>query len=128
MKSRKHEDNSDPRCYSDSRNKSRFVLCRQDQSSGANTHEGVVSLMGYMRPSQMDWRSRKISADLVLLVDTEARNSHLYEFVERMKKGIRVPGIRHRIKSRDNRDRRVELLLRDVTISSVSFVVNVIMF
>ncbi|KAJ4888122.1 ATP-citrate synthase beta chain protein 2 [Raphanus sativus] len=34
-----------------------------------------------------------------------------YEFVEGMKKkGIRVPGIGHRIKSRDNRDKRVELL------------------
>ncbi|GAQ90472.1 ATP-citrate lyase B [Klebsormidium nitens] len=34
-----------------------------------------------------------------------------FEFVEGMKKkGIRVPGIGHRIKSRDNRDKRVELL------------------
>ncbi|KAM3330372.1 hypothetical protein ACQJBY_026958 [Aegilops geniculata] len=34
-----------------------------------------------------------------------------YEFVEGMKKkGIRVPGIGHRIKSRDNRDKRVQLL------------------
>ncbi|XP_024383262.1 ATP-citrate synthase beta chain protein 2 [Physcomitrium patens] len=34
-----------------------------------------------------------------------------YDFVESMKKkGIRVPGIGHRIKSRDNRDKRVELL------------------
>lgn len=34
-----------------------------------------------------------------------------YEFVEGMKKkGIRIPGIGHRIKSRDNRDKRVELL------------------
>ncbi|CAL9148958.1 unnamed protein product [Musa hybrid cultivar] len=34
-----------------------------------------------------------------------------YEFVESMKKkGIRVPGIGHRIKSRDNRDKRVQLL------------------
>ncbi|XP_024390625.1 ATP-citrate synthase beta chain protein 2 [Physcomitrium patens] len=34
-----------------------------------------------------------------------------YAFVESMKKkGIRVPGIGHRIKSRDNRDKRVELL------------------
>nr|CAD1833156.1 unnamed protein product [Ananas comosus var. bracteatus] len=34
-----------------------------------------------------------------------------YEFVEDMKKkGIRVPGIGHRIKSRDNRDKRVQLL------------------
>ncbi|KAG9143949.1 hypothetical protein Leryth_022968 [Lithospermum erythrorhizon] len=34
-----------------------------------------------------------------------------YEFVESMKKkGIRVPGIGHRIKSRDNRDKRVEFL------------------
>jgi hypothetical protein len=33
------------------------------------------------------------------------------EFVEGMKKkGIRVPGIGHRIKSKDNRDKRVELL------------------
>ena len=33
------------------------------------------------------------------------------EFVESMKrKGLRVPGIGHRIKSRDNRDKRVELL------------------
>ncbi|GFQ07724.1 ATP-citrate synthase beta chain protein 2 [Phtheirospermum japonicum] len=36
-----------------------------------------------------------------------------YEFVESMKKkGIRVPGIGHRIKSADNRDKRVELLQR----------------
>ncbi|KAL2453865.1 ATP-citrate synthase beta chain protein 2 [Abeliophyllum distichum] len=36
-----------------------------------------------------------------------------YEFVESMKrKGIRVPGIGHRIKSSDNRDKRVELLQR----------------
>lgn len=35
------------------------------------------------------------------------------EFVEKMKKrGIRVPGIGHRIKSKDNRDKRVELLQR----------------
>ncbi len=27
------------------------------------------------------------------------------------KKGIRVPGIGHRIKSKDNRDKRVELLI-----------------
>mmetsp|Transcript_7913 Transcript_7913/g.23314 ORF Transcript_7913/g.23314 Transcript_7913/m.23314 type:complete len:617 (-) Transcript_7913:2254-4104(-) len=34
------------------------------------------------------------------------------EFVEGMKKkGIRVPGIGHRIKSKDNRDKRVELLI-----------------
>lgn len=34
------------------------------------------------------------------------------EFVEGMKKrGIRVPGIGHRIKSKDNRDKRVELLV-----------------
>ncbi|MCD7464255.1 ATP-citrate synthase beta chain protein [Datura stramonium] len=34
-----------------------------------------------------------------------------YEFVESMKKkGIRVPGIGHRIKRGDNRDKRVELL------------------
>lgn len=33
------------------------------------------------------------------------------EYVEGMKKrGIRVPGIGHRIKSKDNRDKRVELL------------------
>ncbi|AAG50997.1 putative ATP citrate synthase [Arabidopsis thaliana] len=39
------------------------------------------------------------------------RNLTPYEFVEGMKKkGIRVPGIGHRIKSRDNRDKRVELL------------------
>ncbi|PPE02281.1 hypothetical protein GOBAR_DD00615 [Gossypium barbadense] len=36
-----------------------------------------------------------------------------YEFVESMKKkGIRVPGIGHRIKRGDNRDKRVELLQR----------------
>ncbi|PIN23242.1 ATP-citrate lyase [Handroanthus impetiginosus] len=36
-----------------------------------------------------------------------------YEFVEGMKKkGIRVPGIGHRIKRADNRDKRVELLQR----------------
>ncbi|KAG2721303.1 hypothetical protein I3760_02G075700 [Carya illinoinensis] len=36
-----------------------------------------------------------------------------YEFVEAMKKkGIRVPGIGHRIKRGDNRDKRVELLQR----------------
>ncbi|KAL4428457.1 hypothetical protein ABPG75_002546 [Micractinium tetrahymenae] len=35
------------------------------------------------------------------------------DFVEAMKrKGIRVPGIGHRIKSKDNRDKRVELLQR----------------
>ncbi|KAI7836807.1 hypothetical protein COHA_009351 [Chlorella ohadii] len=35
------------------------------------------------------------------------------EFVEMMKRrGIRVPGIGHRIKSKDNRDKRVELLQR----------------
>jgi ATP citrate (pro-S)-lyase len=35
------------------------------------------------------------------------------EFVESMKKrGLRVPGIGHRIKSKDNRDKRVELLQR----------------
>ena len=34
------------------------------------------------------------------------------EYVEDMKKkGIRVPGIGHRIKSKDNRDKRVELLI-----------------
>eukprot|EP00897_Mesotaenium_endlicherianum_P003449 jgi/Mesen1/3131/ME000184S02194 len=39
------------------------------------------------------------------------KNLTAYEFVEGMKKrGIRVPGIGHRIKSRDNRDKRVELL------------------
>ncbi|KAF2598301.1 hypothetical protein F2Q68_00012052 [Brassica cretica] len=39
------------------------------------------------------------------------RNLTPYEFVEGMKKkGIRVHGIGHRIKSRDNRDKRVELL------------------
>ncbi|KAF3597290.1 hypothetical protein DY000_02025797 [Brassica cretica] len=39
------------------------------------------------------------------------RNLTPYEFVEGMKKkGIRVPGIGHKIKSRDNRDKRVELL------------------
>ena len=33
------------------------------------------------------------------------------EFVEELKKkGIRVAGIGHRIKSKDNRDKRVELL------------------
>eukprot|EP00898_Chlorokybus_atmophyticus_P001295 jgi/Chlat1/2166/Chrsp17S00189 len=43
----------------------------------------------------------------------EARDQNLEPaaFVENMKKkGIRVPGIGHRIKSRDNRDKRVELL------------------
>ena len=35
------------------------------------------------------------------------------EFVEELKgRGIRVPGIGHRIKSKDNRDKRVELLQR----------------
>ena len=35
------------------------------------------------------------------------------EFVESMKRrGLRVPGIGHRIKSKDNRDKRVELLQR----------------
>ncbi|CAN7045375.1 unnamed protein product [Brassica rapa subsp. trilocularis] len=43
--------------------------------------------------------------------DASDRNLTPYEFVEGMKKkGIRVPGIGHRIKSRDNRDKRVELL------------------
>lgn len=43
--------------------------------------------------------------------DAFDRNLTPYEFVETMKKkGIRVPGIGHRIKSRDNRDKRVELL------------------
>ncbi|KAL0685822.1 hypothetical protein Bca4012_052670 [Brassica carinata] len=43
--------------------------------------------------------------------DTCDRNLTPYEFVEGMKKkGIRVHGIGHRIKSRDNRDKRVELL------------------
>jgi ATP citrate (pro-S)-lyase len=33
------------------------------------------------------------------------------EFVEELKKkGVRVPGIGHRIKSKDNRDKRVQLL------------------
>lgn len=43
--------------------------------------------------------------------DAHDRGLSPYEFVETMKKkGIRVPGIGHRIKSRDNRDKRVELL------------------
>jgi len=43
--------------------------------------------------------------------DARDRGLTPYEFVESMKKkGIRVPGIGHRIKSRDNRDKRVELL------------------
>jgi ATP citrate (pro-S)-lyase len=43
--------------------------------------------------------------------DAYDRNLTPYEFVEAMKKkGIRVPGIGHRIKSRDNRDKRVQLL------------------
>ncbi|XP_028760154.1 ATP-citrate synthase beta chain protein 1-like isoform X1 [Neltuma alba] len=43
--------------------------------------------------------------------DAYDRNLTPYEFVEGMKKkGIRVPGIGHRIKSRDNKDKRVELL------------------
>ncbi|CAM6033118.1 unnamed protein product [Sphagnum compactum] len=43
--------------------------------------------------------------------DAHDRGLSPYEFVESMKKkGIRVPGIGHRIKSRDNRDKRVELL------------------
>jgi ATP citrate (pro-S)-lyase len=45
--------------------------------------------------------------------DAHDRNLSPYDFVESMKKkGIRVPGIGHRIKSRDNRDKRVELLQR----------------
>lgn len=43
--------------------------------------------------------------------DAYDRNLTPYEFVEAMKKkGIRVPGIGHRIKRGDNRDKRVELL------------------
>ncbi|CAI5518151.1 unnamed protein product [Closterium sp. Naga37s-1] len=43
--------------------------------------------------------------------DAVERGLSPYDFVEGMKrKGIRVPGIGHRIKSRDNRDKRVELL------------------
>nr|XP_043609417.1 ATP-citrate synthase beta chain protein 1-like isoform X2 [Erigeron canadensis] len=43
--------------------------------------------------------------------DAYDRNLSPYEFVEGMKKkGIRVPGIGHRIKRGDNRDKRVELL------------------
>ncbi|KAF7103209.1 hypothetical protein CFC21_104223 [Triticum aestivum] len=43
--------------------------------------------------------------------DAYDRDLTPYEFVEGMKKkGIRVPGIGHRIKSRDNRDKRVQLL------------------
>ncbi|KAK6930284.1 ATP-citrate lyase/succinyl-CoA ligase [Dillenia turbinata] len=43
--------------------------------------------------------------------DAYDRGLSPYEFVEGMKKkGIRVPGIGHRIKRRDNRDKRVELL------------------
>eukprot|EP00884_Botryococcus_braunii_P007180 jgi/Botrbrau1/16463/Bobra.0142s0058.1 len=43
--------------------------------------------------------------------DARDRNLDPDEFVEEMKrKGIRVPGIGHRIKSKDNRDKRVELL------------------
>ncbi|CAL8991124.1 unnamed protein product [Prunus brigantina] len=43
--------------------------------------------------------------------DAYDRNLTPYEFVESMKKkGIRVPGIGHRIKRGDNRDKRVELL------------------
>lgn len=39
------------------------------------------------------------------------RNLQPAEFVEGLKKqGKRVPGIGHRIKSKDNRDKRVELL------------------
>ncbi|CAK9212835.1 unnamed protein product [Sphagnum troendelagicum] len=45
--------------------------------------------------------------------DAYDRGLSPYDFVESMKKkGIRVPGIGHRIKSRDNRDKRVELLQR----------------
>ncbi|EFJ15935.1 hypothetical protein SELMODRAFT_271604 [Selaginella moellendorffii] len=43
--------------------------------------------------------------------DAYDRQLKPHEFVETMKKkGIRVPGIGHRIKSRDNRDKRVEFL------------------
>ncbi|KAG9457837.1 hypothetical protein H6P81_002345 [Aristolochia fimbriata] len=43
--------------------------------------------------------------------DAYDRGLSAYEFVESMKKkGIRVPGIGHRIKRGDNRDKRVELL------------------
>ncbi|EFJ33298.1 hypothetical protein SELMODRAFT_270523 [Selaginella moellendorffii] len=43
--------------------------------------------------------------------DAYDRQLNPHEFVETMKKkGIRVPGIGHRIKSRDNRDKRVEFL------------------
>ncbi|KAK7854361.1 atp-citrate synthase beta chain protein 1 [Quercus suber] len=43
--------------------------------------------------------------------DAYDKNLTPYEFVESMKKkGIRVPGIGHRIKRGDNRDKRVELL------------------
>ncbi|KAK7264713.1 hypothetical protein RJT34_32323 [Clitoria ternatea] len=43
--------------------------------------------------------------------DAYDRSLTPYEFVESMKKkGIRVPGIGHRIKNRDNKDKRVELL------------------
>ncbi|KAJ0035511.1 hypothetical protein Pint_24344 [Pistacia integerrima] len=43
--------------------------------------------------------------------DAYDRGLTAYEFVESMKKkGIRVPGIGHRIKRGDNRDKRVELL------------------
>ena len=39
------------------------------------------------------------------------KNLPPFEYVEGLKKqGIRVPGIGHRIKSKDNRDKRVELL------------------
>ncbi|EPS68697.1 hypothetical protein M569_06072, partial [Genlisea aurea] len=45
--------------------------------------------------------------------DAYDRGLSPYEFVESMKKkGIRVPGIGHRIKRGDNRDKRVELLQR----------------
>eukprot|EP01018_Ginkgo_biloba_P027567 Gb_16144 [translate_table: standard] len=45
-----------------------------------------------------------------------------FEFVEQMKKkGIRVPGIGHRIKSRDNKDKRVEFLMNDLLHFLVTF-------
>ncbi|KAF2576749.1 hypothetical protein F2Q70_00000309 [Brassica cretica] len=56
-----------------------------------------------------------VSGTCARLFKSEVQFGHAnltpYEFVEGMKKkGIRVPGIGHRIKSRDNRDKRVELL------------------
>ncbi|KAJ1380588.1 Succinyl-CoA synthetase-like [Sesbania bispinosa] len=43
--------------------------------------------------------------------DAHDRGLTPYEFVENMKKkGIRVPGIGHRVKNRDNKDKRVEML------------------